>query len=144
MSMYEVHCESRAEQVTTGGLVKPTPRQKVVCVDFDGVIHSFTSPWSPGCPPLDPPVPGAFDFLFDCLSANFRVIIFSCRCETQEGENGIRDWFFKNNFPVGRGALLEYACKKPIADIYIDDRAYEFRGIFPTLDFIERFKPWNK
>ena len=118
-----------------------TPK-KVVCVDFDGVIHSFTSPWHPGCPPLDPPVPGAITFLRQLVNEGMRVIIFSCRSESEEGIEGMKTWMTEKGFFFVN--CYEFTSKKPIADIYIDDKAYEFRGIFPTLDFIERFKPWNR
>ena len=38
---------------------------KILCLDFDGVIHSFTSGWRGAGIIPDPPVPGALDFIKD-------------------------------------------------------------------------------
>ena len=36
---------------------------RTVLVDFDGVIHSYTSPFTTPDEIKDPPVPGAFEWL---------------------------------------------------------------------------------
>jgi len=35
----------------------------ILCLDFDGVIHSYSSGWKGADVIPDPPVPGAFDFI---------------------------------------------------------------------------------
>jgi hypothetical protein len=40
---------------------------KTVCIDFDGVIHAYTSPLVDLATISDEPLPGAFEFLTDCL-----------------------------------------------------------------------------
>jgi hypothetical protein len=39
---------------------------------------------------------------------------------------------------------IEFPTEKPPALVTIDDRAITFTGIFPSLDDIAAFKPWNK
>ena len=39
---------------------------KTILLDFDGVIHSYTSGWKGAGVIPDPPVPGAIDFLRIC------------------------------------------------------------------------------
>jgi len=36
----------------------------ILCVDFDGVIHSYTSKWVDEATIPDPPVPGALRWLW--------------------------------------------------------------------------------
>ena len=38
---------------------------------------------------------------------------------------------------------LEFPKEKPIAKVYIDDRAWEFRGAFPSTEEIRGFLPWH-
>ena len=132
-----------------------TPR---VALDFDGVVHSFVSGWKGSLEVADPPVPGAFDFIRDCMNDGVEVMIHSARFAWDESEHfhedtDVRDrveavllWF------VEHGLELEFADRlkfhtgpgKPHAELYVDDRAFEFRGAFPDLSMLDEFRPWNK
>lgn len=128
---------------------KPT-----ICVDFDGVIHSYTSPWTKDTEIHDPPVPGAMEFLRRCTD-HFTVCVLSTRSrnplavyamqkwmiehwEPEEAESAMREefhrWLFKIEFPT----------EKPPAIVYIDDRAMLFAGGWPTVEEMQNFFPWNK
>lgn len=65
----------------------------LICVDFDGVIHSYTSGWQRASVILDPPVPGAFEWLQSLLDAGFKVAIFSSRSHQEGGIDGMQNWF---------------------------------------------------
>jgi hypothetical protein len=39
---------------------------------------------------------------------------------------------------------IKFPIFKPPARLYIDDRAFQFKGEFPTRAFIQNFKPWNR
>lgn len=123
---------------------------KTVCVDFDGVIHQYTSGWKGAHIVADGPVPGAIRWLEEA-SLKFNVAIFSARSSRPEGlsamKAAIHTW--------ARGALGIYGAKqlmsrirfpekKPAAVLYVDDRAFLFQGRFPTAEFIDQFQPWNK
>jgi hypothetical protein len=41
-------------------------------------------------------------------------------------------------------AELEFPTQKPPAHLTIDDRGFRFDGLFPTLQYMSAFKPWNK
>ena len=56
----------------------------ILCLDFDGVIHSYTSGWKGADVIPDPPVDGALDFL-ERASAHFDVQIFSSRSNQPGG-----------------------------------------------------------
>lgn len=140
---------------------------KTICLDFDGVIHSYISGWlEPDFIP-DPPVPGALAFIKAVLeSPEYELQIYSSRNNQRGGiramQNWLRFWFIKEyGFPEGAsiGNQLTkvwlddpthpnhwkyFPLNKPSAFITIDDRALNFRGIFPTFEEINAFKPWNK
>ena len=113
---------------------KPT-----VVIDFDGVIHSYTSGWQGAdkCP--DPLVEGIDEVIKD-LRKDYKVVIVSSRAETVEGRLAIRDYLKKYNIEVdGIG------CEKPPAIVYIDDRAICFNGDTTNLaEQVRNFKPWTK
>jgi len=50
----------------------------ILCLDFDGTIHSYNSGWQGADIISDEPVPGAFDFIRDVM-ASFDVLIHSAR-----------------------------------------------------------------
>lgn len=53
-------------------------RKPILCLDFDGVIHSYSSGWrGPRIIP-DPPVPGALEFIVRSLN-HWEVAIYSSR-----------------------------------------------------------------
>lgn len=120
-----------------------------ICLDFDGVIHSYTSGWTSADEISDPPVKGAFEFIQELLDNDFQVFVFSSRSHQLDGLEAIKKWFTDwgypqddNNQPKG----LEFPRFKPPAIVYIDDRAVQFRGNFEELDpeELRNFRPWNK
>lgn len=133
--------------------------QMIIVLDFDGVVHSYTSPWEkPGNIP-DPPVPGAMGAICDYLEDGFRVAIYSSRSKSLSGRWSMKRWL--------RGAMavylhsrstepdpdvvlnmvmrqIEWPLFKPPAFVTIDDRAICFDGTWPSGSQIRSFKPWNK
>lgn len=114
-----------------------------VAVDFDGVIHQYTSKWTTATEIKDPPVPGAFSWL-KRTSRDFNIIIWTSRLtcdeDTEAGwarvidaEKAIREWFVAHGFDAELLATFEFwnAPGKPHALIYIDDRGFRFEGKFP-------------
>lgn len=149
----------------------------ILCLDFDGVIHSYTSRWQGASVIPDPPVPGALEFIVKALEA-YEVAIFSSRSHQWGGKSAMRRWMVKHLLLLG---ALDYdACPlwwrnriaqtafaepwpeevlwaatklvkeiswpyfKPPAKVTIDDRALTFTGVWPDLQLIDTFTPWNK
>ena len=113
---------------------------KRICLDFDGVVHSYRSGWQGISVIPDPPVPGAFEAINAYLKAGFVVAIYSSRSCSEEGISAIKDWFSKEGFEdLDR---LEFPVKKPPSVLYVDDRGYCFEGEFPSVDFVQCFKPF--
>lgn len=129
-----------------------------IAIDFDGVIHSYTSGWQGTHVIPDPPVPGAIEFLaYLCGDGvNAVAVIFSSRAKTWRGRWAIRAWlrehsgsYWQESWAFQGIESIKVTAVKPAAVVYIDDRAQRFEGEFPNLDrksidhLVER-KPWNK
>jgi hypothetical protein len=115
--------------------------KSLLALDFDGVLHSYTSGWKGAEVIPDPPVPGAMQFIRDCLP-HFDVQIFSTRSNEPAGVAAMQEWF---HIHLGdEAAQLVYPTQKPPAFVTIDDRALTFDGTWPTVESLKAFKPWNK
>ena len=115
----------------------------LLTLDFDGVIHSYTSGWTDILHIADPPVPGALQFIRDALD-HFEVAIFSPRSATHGGIEAIQNWLVAYELePEFRERLL-WPIAKPMSYLVIDDRALLFTGNFPEPSRLLGFRPWNK
>lgn len=139
---------------------------KTLCVDFDGVLHAYTSGWQGGARVTDGPVPGAMEWLYAMVGHGYDVSVFSTRSSTDEGifamQSAIKHWMahWLHNVGLDGDSLvpmtlcesmaggivnsLHFPRAKPAAWLTIDDRALCFRGEFPSIETIESFRPWNK
>ena len=107
-----------------------------ICVDLDGVLAS----WDHGTfGTIGPPIPGAAEFSHR-LGEMGQVVIYTCRCTEELYRplrahllaNAVRDWLTEHGFHfdhiwIGQG--------KPVADVYIDDRAVSCRPEHDPLAF---------
>lgn len=120
----------------------------LICLDFDGVLHSYTSGWQRADVVLDPPVAGMASFL-ELLSAHFKIAVYSSRSHQPGGIAAMQNWL-QNALKLKFGDLpywykdIEWPTEKPAAHVSIDDRALTFTGRWPSIDELRRFKPWNK
>jgi hypothetical protein len=124
----------------------------ILCLDFDGVIHSYSSGWKGARNIPDPPVPGAIDFLIEAM-VDWTVVIHSSRARYFGGVRAMRTWLKEHAgmawYESGLGdfeglELIKFARWKPSALVTIDDRALTFDGTWPSLKSLKEFKPWNK
>lgn len=118
----------------------------ILCVDFDGVIHSYSSGWQGVDRVDDPPVPGAIEWLAEATK-HFKVVIYSSRSSQRGGIAAMTRWMAQH---AGKHlevlTMVEFAAEKPAAFLTIDDRALTFTGNWADFDPEEllKFKPWNK
>jgi hypothetical protein len=63
----------------------------ILCVDFDGVIHSYSSGWKGAAVIPDAPVPGALEAIVR-LTDDFDVAIFSARSNSLGGRRAMKRW----------------------------------------------------
>jgi hypothetical protein len=124
---------------------------RILCVDFDGVLHSYTSGWKGVDVIPDPPVPGAIQWLREMIGP-FRVCIYSSRSKFESGLNAMKQAILQWAIDAGDDqeeaeellSVLSFPTQKPAAFLTIDDRCICFNGTFPTRDEISSFTPWNK
>ena len=115
----------------------------ILCVDFDGVIHSYTSGWQGATEIPDLPVPGAFEALTE-YTEYYDVCIYSSRSKDPGFFVAAANWFLKHGLDPDIFKRLQFPKDKPAAFLTIDDRAWCFNGTWPTIPMIANFKPWDK
>ena len=121
--------------------MKPT-----LCLDFDGVIHSYERGWQDGSI-YGTVVPGFFEWAARAQN-QFKLVIYSSRSKDDAGRLAMGSWLAERLREWG-GEPIDFvmAAEKPAAWLTIDDRAICFDGDWsdPTLqpDALRSFKPWN-
>lgn len=99
----------------------------ILCLDFDGVIHSYTSGWKGARTIPDAPVPGALQFIVEALD-HFDVQIFSSR----------------SNYLFGRAAMKRWLRKHLMALAMEDDSNLPDWWLDVVRDrFMETYDPWH-
>ena len=114
-----------ATRPATDALLEPlgiSRLRRTVCLDFDGVLHSYRSGWRGEEIIPDPPIHGTRDAVAR-LRQMYRVVVHSARCRTPEGRKAVEAWLCKHEIQVD-----EVCEHKPPALVYVDDRAIAFRG----------------
>lgn len=125
----------------------------ILCLDFDGVIHSYSSGWKGADVISDPPVPGALAFIVAAME-HFTVAIYSSRSGQESGISAMCQWLGKwsvdpvhgmpGDFDHSVWGHIQWPTSKPSAFLTIDDRALTFDGTWPSIETLKTFKPWNK
>ena len=125
----------------------------ILCVDFDGVIHSYVSGWKGATIVADPPVPGALRWLWKATEW-WDVNIYSSRSKDFGGIDAMADWLHywaaqewkDNRFANDFLAAMTFPKQKPAAKLTIDDRAICFEGNWHAVEMdpanLLLFKPW--
>ncbi len=118
---------------------------KTICIDFDGTIAEYNG-WKGqgvfGCP-----VDGVRSALERLKEAGRVIIIHTTRGEEQDIVNYLGrykiPWDYINHNPFQPSY---HNLGKPLADVYIDDRALRFNGCWEEfyIQQILKFKPWYK
>jgi hypothetical protein len=128
-------------------------RKPILCIDFDGVIHSYERGWQNG-EIYGTVVPGFFEWA-ELAKDHFRLVIYSSRSKTDEGVIKMGEWLHKKrqewrietNFTSVKLIEFEFSHEKPAAFLTIDDRALTFHGDWYDDSFwpekLLEFKPWN-
>ena len=131
----------------------------ILCLDFDGVLHSYLSGWQGPDVIPDPPVTGMVEFLIEAVK-EFDVQILSSRSRQPGGLLAMKNWlrnainyhfdcvFAGNPKDFERAMnlfdLIGWPTEKPAAFVTIDDRAITFEGQWPDIETLLNFKPWYK
>ena len=129
--------------------------KSILLIDFDGVIHSYTSGWKGAAMIPDPPVPGALRWLWKATEW-FNIYVYSSRSSSPAGLAAMKRWLlehavveFGSDHPMAimENHPLKFSHEKPAAAfLTIDDRCICFEGDWNEIepaDLLD-FKPWNK
>lgn len=125
----------------------------ILCIDFDGVLHSYTSGWKGADKVPDPPVKDAMAFLRETIRY-FTVAIYSARSSQPGGieamKRAITTWLTGDLdmlWPEAQhmvDTILVWPTTKPSAFLTLDDRAICFTGTFPTVVELMGFQTWQQ
>jgi hypothetical protein len=122
----------------------------ILCLDFDGVLHSYTNGWMGANVVSDPPVPGALAFI-KLAQEHFTVSIFSSRSNQSGGIEAMKAWLNEHMATIWNHEQIfaimgdiQWPTEKPAAFLTIDDRALTFTGEWPDAKSLLDSKPWNK
>jgi len=136
----------RAVERVLGVSPAPMKRPRSIALDFDGTI--FGGPFTEADEVDGPPVPGAIAWLSTQLAAGVHVTIHTCRLtpinpdcpwptvhEQSTVRAAISGWLSRW---IGGAAVAQLRWwthpGKPHCDVYLDDKAVRFEGVFPTFD----------
>lgn len=120
---------------------------KVIAIDFDGVLHRYSKGWNGGVI-YDDPVKGSKEALQSLKEKGYTIYIYTGRTNSEfrhEGESdqviAIENWLNIHQIPYDKIWLDG----KPAASIYLDDRAIRFNGNWDeTLLAMNENDPWWK
>ncbi len=124
----------------------------ILCIDFDGVIHSYDKGWQNGVI-YGTVTPGFFEWAEEAAKL-FKLVIYSSRSKTADGITAVQLWLYAQRVAwrksggkdtTGEPLTFEFASEKPAAFLTIDDRAVQFTGSWSAMDpvALRAFKPWN-
>lgn len=118
-------------------------KKKTICVDFDGVIADYSEGFK-GRGIFGDPIPGASVVLNTLRDEGWKIIVFTTRGEVPL----LKDYLISNNIPfdeINKNSDNPSGTNegKPIADVYLDDRAVQFTGDWSRTYYdIINFRPW--
>ncbi len=114
--------------------------KQTLILDFDGVIHSYSSGWKGADVIPDPPTDGAKEAIVE-LRKRYIVVVVSSRSHQPGGIEAVKVWLAKYDIEVD-----DVPPHKPPHVCTVDDRAFRFEGDWQAvLDGVEAAcTPWNK
>jgi hypothetical protein len=104
-----------------------TFQSNAICVDFDGVIAAFAQ----DIESFGSPIPGAGEALRELKSLGYKIIIHTARPSRAEHVENLRGYLRRERIPfdeINSNGDCPWPSIKPLADVYIDDRALRFEG----------------
>ncbi len=126
----------------------------ILCLDFDGVIHKYDSPWTDTETISDDVTDGFFEWA-EQAAEHFTLVIYSSRSKSEKAIAAMQFWMYAQRkkwrakggmHTIEAPLSFEFASEKPAAFLTIDDRAIQFDGDWSKLnpENLRAFKPWNK
>ncbi len=114
--------------------------KQTIILDFDGVIHSYTSGWKGATIIPDPPTPGAKEAIAT-LRQKYEVVVVSSRCHQEGGLDAVQAYLDLHGIEVD-----QVTNDKPPHIVVVDDRALRFEGDWNAVlaGIPAASVPWNK
>jgi len=118
----------------------------ILCIDFDGVIHSYERGWQGGAI-YGAMVPGFLEWAV-VAQRHFDLVIYSSRSRDDAGRLAMGRWL-RDHLAGWEGKPIELrmSAEKPAAFLTIDDRALTFNGDWCDdawrPEALLAFKPWS-
>lgn len=110
---------------------------KTIAFDFDGVIHRYSKGWEDGSI-YDRPVDGIINAINKLKEEGYEIIIYSTRAKYLKSRKEMKKWLDNYDIPYD-----EISKDKPIATMYVDDRAINFNGnCKKMIENIHTFRSW--
>lgn len=124
---------------------KPKKKSQTLAIDFDGVIHGYSKGWNGG-EIYDPPVEGVSEALHRFKEEGYKIYIYSTRSnktfrKTDEPDQKplMEAYLKEHHIPFDK----IWTFGKPMAHIFIDDRALKFEGDWKqTTNDVLEYKTW--
>lgn len=114
-----------------------------IAVDFDGVIHRYSKGWCDGTV-YDVPMLLAHESLAQLVKLGYRVVIFTTRLNPEIPnqdfnlqKSAVISWLDANSFQLNVH-YHDITAQKPIAKVYVDDRALHFTSWEEALKIITK------
>lgn len=128
--------------------VSAVERRPILCIDFDGVIHSYEKGWQGGAI-YGSVVPGFFDWAVKAAGV-FDLVVYSSRSKDPVLAVAMSEWL-SWQWAAAEGRVGDppwsFAHEKPPAFLTIDDRAVRFDGDWGSAELdpakLRAFRPWN-
>ncbi|HOO51015.1 MAG TPA: HD domain-containing protein [Alphaproteobacteria bacterium] len=101
--------------------------RKTVCVDFDGTLVKLSKDFEQ----FEKVLPGAREALHELKRLGCKIIIHTARPHANGHLNEIADYLEEESIPfdeININSECEWESIKPLAHLYIDDRALRFEG----------------
>jgi len=132
---------------------EPWNGKPTIAIDFDGVIHSYTSGWNGADEVDDPPISKtiirsrltytSIDWLTTLVrDGRMNIAIFSSRNHQHGGIKAMKTFLIANGMEPDILEEIQFPEHKPPSHVLIDDRCMTFTGEFFSADRILEFKPW--
>jgi hypothetical protein len=118
---------------------------KDLCIDFDGVIHSYKSGWKGPSVIPDEPVDGAIEWLVCLFDQGFQPCIYSSRSKYFFGRRAMKSWL--EGFLLKEVHILENMVDSPekwknwrwkILNSYISMEPWEIHCIEAVSHFVNK------
>jgi hypothetical protein len=111
----------------------------ILCLDFDGVLHSYKSGWKGARNIPDPPVDGAIEWLVNLVkSGEWQVCIYSSRSRYWGGRRAMKRWIrqhFELLVTKDTPDCVSFVCQTAFADPWAEEVEYAAKRLVRAIKF---------